>query len=110
MADPEIATDEASIWAALQIDMTPIWEESPQDRAFLRQLIVDAEDRIERFCGFALLDLDTIPPNLAAAVRLDVATHYFSRLNPVLPDAWSELIAPHRRFGFGGAISEESAT
>lgn len=114
MPDTPIATVEADIWAALQLDLEPFEGDNddmaPVDRAFVRTLIVNAEDRVARFCGFALLDLDVVPSNLAAAVSLDVANAYFNRFNPSPPDAWDELIAPHRRFGFGGAVAEESAT
>ncbi|KQX42416.1 hypothetical protein ASD04_00125 [Devosia sp. Root436] len=114
MPDTPIATSEAELWAALQLDLEPLGTEpetyAPVDAAFVRSLIVAAEDRVSRFCGVAPIDMDAVPPNLAAAIQIDVSTHYFARLNPVLPDAWAEMIAPHRKWGFGGAVAEESAT
>lgn len=108
MPDPEptpIATAEAEVWAALQIDVDPIFN-VPVDRDFIRSLIVAAEHRIERFCGTAPVDMEEVPPAIHAAILLDVGVYYFFRLNPVLPLAWDEMIAPYRKWGFGGASDE----
>lgn len=110
MPDPEIATAEADIWAALQVveydsEGAPI---DPPDAAFIRSLIAAAEDRIARFCGVAPIDMDEIPPNLSAAIRLDVLTAYFQRFNPEPPAEWDALIAPNRVWGFGGSVDDEA--
>jgi hypothetical protein len=39
---------------------------------------------------------------MTQAIILDVSTHYFERLDPVLPSSYDELVAPFRSWGFGG--------
>ncbi|ODT47068.1 head-tail connector protein [Devosia sp. 63-57] len=103
-----IATSETAVWDYLQVDRDPFFGR-PADETFIRSLIVAAEHRIQQFCGVHPVDMETVPPNIEAAIRLDVAIYYFNRFAPVLPHTWDELIAPNRVWGFGGAPVEEGA-
>jgi len=110
MPDPAIATSEAEVWSALQVDLAPEGsppEMAPVDAAFIRRLIVAAEARLAVWTGIDLLLEDEIAPALQQAVEIDVAVHYFSRLNPILPDSYFEAIAPFREWGFGAAETTE---
>ncbi|MDB5541394.1 MAG: hypothetical protein JWQ89_3121 [Devosia sp.] len=107
MVDP--LTPEATVWAWLRLDLvdsggSPTALE-PVDADTVRALIVAAEVRLETFIGTTLAEIlyesDEIPEPLTRAILLDVSNHYFSRLNPELPDAYFEAIAPWRAWSFG---------
>lgn len=102
-------TDPATVWAWLRVDLVDSGaspsELAPVDADLIASLILAAEVRLETFIGTTLAELlyesDEIPEPLTRAVCLDTAAHYFSRLNPELPDAYFEAIQPWRAWGFG---------
>ena len=77
----------------------------PTDAELIESLITAAEVRLETFIGTTLAELiyesDALPEPLTRAICMDVAAHYFSRLNPELPDAYFDAIGPWRAWSFG---------
>jgi len=102
--------DPATVWAWLRVDLvddgeSPTGGLAPVDADLIASLILAAEVRLESFVGTTLAELlyeaDELPEPLIRAICLDVATHYFSRLDPALPDAYFEAIQPWRAWSFG---------
>lgn len=102
-------TNPAKVWAWLRVDLFDTGESpttlAPVDADLIADLILAAEVRLEGFIGTTLAELlyesDELPEPLTRAICLDVATHYFSRLSPELPDAYFAAIAPWRAWSFG---------
>lgn len=84
---------------------------APVDESLIRTLLYAAEVRIDRFIEPTLKEIlagEAEPATdsfelhqLIRAVLIDVAVHYFNRLDPQLPDSYFEAIAPWRKWGFG---------
>lgn len=99
----------ATVWAFLRVDLVDSGasptELAPVDADFVLSLILAAETRLETFIASTLAEviytLGAIPDSLTQAVCLDVSAHYFNRLNPEIPDAYFEAIAPWRAWSFG---------
>ena len=105
-----IVTPEATVWAALRLDLEAVGsppESAPIDREYVAALIAMAETRLAAYIGRGLSDFiedeEEVPEPLTQAVCLDVSCSYFNRLNPELPAAYFDLIAPWRVWSFGGA-------
>lgn len=97
--------DEEMLWQMLRVEPVSPSNE-PVDASFIRLLITNAEARAERFIGGSLDDFETLPAELEQAIMIDVATNYFNRLSPDLPDAYWQLLMPFRSWSFGRAIEE----
>lgn len=94
---------EEEVWAALKVNLYPDGGSPPSmapvDRDFISMLIQAAQNRIDYHIATSLEEMDDadgVPDELKLAICMDVSVHYFSRLNPVLPDAYWILIRPFR--------------
>ena len=107
-----IFVSESDVWSALQVDLydnddSPPTKE-PADRSFIEFLILAAQERFDRFCTIKLADIEgEIPVQIRMLINIDVATHYFNRINPELPEAYWNMLFPYRAHGFGGCIEDE---
>jgi hypothetical protein len=103
--------DPSDVWAALRLDLVPDGGSpeglAPADAGYVETLILAAQERMDKFLAVKLADRDEVPTVLKIALMTDVSTFYFNRMNPQLPDVYFEMIAPFRRWGFGGATEEE---
>ena len=102
-------TPAATVWAFLRVDLVDSGASptvlEPVDADLIADLTVAAELRLETFMSTTLAEIlyeqDAIPEPLTRAICQDVATNYFNRLDPALPDSYFDAIAPWRAWSFG---------
>ena len=110
-----VLVNEEFVWQALQVDLVANEDSPPTlepvDRSFIEFLIIAAQERFDRYCAIKLADIEgEIPMQIAMAINIDVATHYFNRINPELGDVYWNMIFPYRSHGFGACAEEEDGS